>query len=336
MFEKISRFRTELMGFAIIWVILFHSEISIPILGNLYRIGYGGVDIFFFLSGLGLFFSFSKNQDVTLFYRKRFTRIFPTYIIIVLFSMLFLGPFRLTQFLVNVSTIGYWINKSYFEWYIPSLVLFYVTFPLLFKLINRSIGLFFSVILFVTVSLMVMKLQFHLNEKLILFITRIPIFSIGILWGKWTVEKKQFSKLSTRLIIILSLLGLIGTVLSNKYVPRPILLNYGLFWYPFIVITPGLCALISYTLDKLKLPFINKALAFFGTISLELYLLHVKLFEESGVIAEYFNMSRPLILLIIMLLIIPCSVFISKLITFLHKTINNVEMPVRRHGALRG
>jgi peptidoglycan/LPS O-acetylase OafA/YrhL len=326
MFEKISHFRTELMGFAIIWVILYHSGIGIPILDNLYRIGYGGVDIFFFLSGLGLYFSFKKEQNLALFYKKRFIRVFPTYTVIVLFSMILLDSFKLTQFLVNISMIGYWINRSYFEWYIPSLILFYLLFPLLFKLVNRDILSFLSIVVFVTLALIFIRINLDLNRMLMLFITRIPIFALGTLCGKWTFEKRQFNNLTTRLIILSSLVGLISAVLLINYLPHSILWNYGLFWHPFILITPGLCALISFTLDALRLSVINKVLAFFGTFSLELYLLHIKLFEKSNLIADYFNTSRFIVLLIIFILIIPSSIILSMLISFLNNIINNFRL----------
>ena len=86
MLQKISRHRTALMGFAIIGILLFHSRIAVPYIDNLFVIGYGGVDIFLFLSGFGLFFSFSENQNLASFYKKRFLRIFPAYIFIVFLS----------------------------------------------------------------------------------------------------------------------------------------------------------------------------------------------------------------------------------------------------------
>lgn len=326
MIERISHFRTELMGFAIIWVILFHSGIRIPVFDNLYRIGYGGVDIFFFLSGLGLFFSFKKEQNLAVFYKKRFIRIFPTYFVIVLFSMILLGSFNLIQFLVNISTIGYWINQSYFEWYIPSLVLFYLLFPLLYKLVNRNILSFLIIILLVTLTLIFIRIYFDLNGMLMLFITRIPIFSLGILFGKWTSEKKQFNNITTSLIILSSFVGLISIVLLSNYFPNSTLWNYGFFWYPFILITPGLCILITFALDALRLSVINKVLAFFGTISLELYLLHIKLFEKSNLLADYFNISRLIVLLIIFALIIPASILLSRLLSFLNSKINKNQL----------
>ncbi len=61
----ISRYRGELMGVAMIAIILFH--VSLPrsdMFYGLRRMGNIGVDIFLFLSGMGLWFSWVKNQSV--------------------------------------------------------------------------------------------------------------------------------------------------------------------------------------------------------------------------------------------------------------------------------
>ena len=119
------------MGFSIIWVTLFHAGIT-PVSEKITSIGYGGVDIFFLLSGIGLFHSFSKNQSLKQFYLKRLVRIFPTYLIVVLVMMLTSGSFELRTFLLKVSTLGYWFDSDYFDWYIPSLLMFYAVFLLVY------------------------------------------------------------------------------------------------------------------------------------------------------------------------------------------------------------
>ena len=60
----LSKHRSAIMGFAIIWIMIAHLKVSfdfIP-LQAIKKIGYGGVDIFLFLSGFGLYFSCSKDN----------------------------------------------------------------------------------------------------------------------------------------------------------------------------------------------------------------------------------------------------------------------------------
>lgn len=81
-----SKYRTELMGLAIVMVVFHHLTLrtSAGLLGKGYMFlrvtGAMGVDIFLFLSGLGLFYSFRKNPDIKAFYKKRLIRIIPTYV----------------------------------------------------------------------------------------------------------------------------------------------------------------------------------------------------------------------------------------------------------------
>ena len=69
--ETISIFRRELMGIAILWIMLRHLPISSGyyyVLDYLMNLGYGGVDMFLFLSGFGLFFSMKKDSRIGSFY----------------------------------------------------------------------------------------------------------------------------------------------------------------------------------------------------------------------------------------------------------------------------
>ena len=66
---NISRYRGELMGAAMIFVILF-SRLDFPrddTFFGLRRIGNIGVDIFLFLSGMGLWFSWTKRPSLSHF-----------------------------------------------------------------------------------------------------------------------------------------------------------------------------------------------------------------------------------------------------------------------------
>lgn len=54
----ILKYKKELMGCSILWVMFYHSgSVSQSSLCNMVKgIGYGGSDIFLFLSGMGIFF----------------------------------------------------------------------------------------------------------------------------------------------------------------------------------------------------------------------------------------------------------------------------------------
>ena len=59
--ENLSTYRNEIYGIAAIWIMLFHGRIAnidatFPYLYKILRLGNIGVDIFLFLSGIGIFF----------------------------------------------------------------------------------------------------------------------------------------------------------------------------------------------------------------------------------------------------------------------------------------
>ena len=70
---NISRFRGELMGAAMLFIILFH--VALPredAFFGLRRMGNVGVDMFLFLSGIGLWFSWTKNPSAKHFFIRRY------------------------------------------------------------------------------------------------------------------------------------------------------------------------------------------------------------------------------------------------------------------------
>ena len=125
-YKLISTERAALMGFAILWVMFFHSAAdlsNIPVIGIIKRFGNLGVDIFLLLSGLGLFYSANKisyeNNNIAAciknFYIKRLLRIVPATIVCMFPWYLYLyrnesvNPIR---FIADISSISYWIDGS--------------------------------------------------------------------------------------------------------------------------------------------------------------------------------------------------------------------------------
>ena len=79
----VSRYRSELMGAAILFIILFHVPLArSDAFFGLRRCGNIGVDMFLFLSCIGLWYSWVKNPSVKHFYKRRLLRILPTWLII--------------------------------------------------------------------------------------------------------------------------------------------------------------------------------------------------------------------------------------------------------------
>lgn len=72
--------------------------------------------------------------------------------------------------------------------------------------------------------------------------------------------------------------------------------NYGLYWYPFVLITPGICIWSSICLrwiDKYKgLRWIKRMLETVGSNSFEVYLIHIPIFEYAHKFIEHYEIRE--------------------------------------------
>ena len=140
---KISKYRSELMGFAIIIVMLFHVPLSRldPFFG-LRRMGNLGVDIFFFLSGIGLWYSWAKQQDWRRFYLNRALRIYPAWLIVA--GYFYISRFHGTTTASYVDLAGdiivnwdFWLHDELTFWYVPATMMLYLFAPPYMELVRR-------------------------------------------------------------------------------------------------------------------------------------------------------------------------------------------------------
>lgn len=196
--KDISTYRSELMGWSILWIMLLHFTFNqIKPLGFIAQYGFAGVDIFIFVSGLGLFFSLDINNNPISFYRKRLLRIFPTYYIIGFISNLLLNHDDIYTFLFRYSTIGFWIGKEYAEWFIPSIIILYFIAPFIKKIVDKRWYLFIYVII---VCIYVTSYYFADKDNLLdrshfFILYRIPVFIYGMIcayWIKYNMSSKYF------------------------------------------------------------------------------------------------------------------------------------------------
>ena len=81
----VSRFRSEIMGVAIVCVLVCHCGVFSwgtlqPCAKQLAPLFAIGVDMFLFVSGVGLWFSMKSDGNVLRFWRRRFLRVVPEYL----------------------------------------------------------------------------------------------------------------------------------------------------------------------------------------------------------------------------------------------------------------
>ena len=136
--------RNYLMGIAMLLVLLYHFTCWIGFRKLLLPFNWGfiGVDIFLFLSAIGLGFSASKRKYKD-FLRRRFIRIMPLYIFAaivdsILFHFTHNETLSLWDWICNITSLSYYGVGGYVrDWYLSSLLLLYITFPILSCFVNK-------------------------------------------------------------------------------------------------------------------------------------------------------------------------------------------------------
>ena len=271
------------MGAAILWIILFHLHLPGDsfFVTKIANLGYAGSDIFYFASGLGIWFSLQNTPNARTFYKKRARRILPMYWCFIVVWLAF-------RFLIREMTIPMAVGNllgiqvlfgldGAFNWYITYLLLFYLLAPLI-RLIYQKIKKDLLCVAFLAALLLVLFLTCHVSQ-ITIGLSRLPVFSLGMLFGKMKEEKKEISL--TQTVVMLCLLP-VGFGLAS-YFGTDVLRGWytGLIWYPLILSVPGICMLLSLlgrSTEKFW-PAKKGILSFLGEHTMELYYVHIFVLE---------------------------------------------------------
>ncbi len=285
--EKTIKYRNTWMALAIIWIVLTHSTLVVhnPVLLYIRQIGYGGVDLFIFASGLGCFYSLSKDSNINQFLKRRFNKIMPTFWCFLVFYFIYRklnGGIGISAIIGNILCLqSFTFKGDSFNWYIDCLWLFYFLAPYIYfrtqKMQNHFNAIWFMLIL------LFFSIPFFRCDNLIIMVTRLPLFFMGMYVGRLS-QKKDY-KLSILSVVLLIIVMIFGIMMLKYFLIHysKYLWSYGLYWYPFILITPGLCLCVSLFCMLIEKNIIGKGiikiLSVVGNHTLEIYLVHVLLFE---------------------------------------------------------
>lgn len=282
--------RTEIFGFVAIWIVLFHINSNIGFFGfpgagiisKVISIGNAGVDIFLFLSAIGLCHSMSKNTTFV-FYKNRTKRVVVPYLLLaipffvwldLIFSKAGIGKFTL-----DLITINYWITGNYPLWYVAFIIVFYALFPIIYKLDQKTKHI--TTFCFLCAAVIVEYLLFISNNILYInaerALSRIPIFLFGILFSA-IIPKLKDKNLALSASILL-LLGL-SIFVSFYKIAMPIVIKrylYGVL---------AICIVFVYAFIRKVMPlkYLYLILDWLGNISFEIYIVHVFILR---IIKEY-------------------------------------------------
>ena len=277
---NISRYRGELMGIAMIFIFLFH--VALPrsdMFFGLRRVGNIGVDMFLFLSGVGLWFSWMKHPSLKHFFKRRYLRVYPAWFII---SCLYYiphfhgGGVRAWVDLVGDITINwdFWLHDELKFWYIPAMMMLYLFAPPYMQLIRRHpVYRWLPVVMILWCILVQYVSPIHNAVGHIeIFWSRVPIFFIGINMGEAVRRKDKMDGASIWMILIVFAMTLSASIFLEQelhghfpiYVER-------MLYIPLTITTILLLNRVFRRTPK----WFNTIFKFVGALSLECYLIHI-------------------------------------------------------------
>ena len=291
-YSVLSKYRTELMGVAILWVMLFHSfdlDMGLPILEWLRAAGFGGVDIFILLSSMGLVMSLSRReQSYSQFMTRRASRVLPAYYLVMvpytLFVLLTRGG-HWSALLWNASLLYYWVRPlGAFNWYVAGSMTFYAVTPACFRRYRRSghrEALTAAGILLGLLAGRVLMIDGFWYSMDVFF--RIPIYFLGLLIGFYVLEERKLRGWDALFWCLW--LGLGAAYLL--YMGRGPYADYHPLCYLFLFTTVPMCLALCWCFDRLPLGWARRFFRLLGSHSLEIYLLNVSLFSETETLRRF-------------------------------------------------
>ena len=275
--SDLSTYRSQLMGIATLMIIICHSCASKVIMPDslcyLFCFGNIGVDIFLFLSGIGLYYSLSKNNlsnkenDIS-FYKKRFYRIYIPYLMVFIPSCLIfmlLGEYSLYDSILCLSTLEYWLFRRG-AWFVSLIVLLYLVAPFLYRALNGEHK--WIIAMAIVIALMILSnipiedqsstsVPYNIQRAF----SRTPSFIVGLTIGRSCKEGKQLTVTKMAIFIFVSIIS-------------SIILG---FWKCLWLIVPILLYILTPLIRWSKGSWVDKSLHFLGKISLESYLTNITL-----------------------------------------------------------
>lgn len=316
-FHFISKYRTELYGISILWIMIFHSRAICgyiwPMALRFIHFGNMGCEIFLFISGICLYFSFAKDNRMIPYLKKRAIRIWVPLLIICLpywIALFMKGTISISNFISKLFTLDFWLCGDQQIWFAAFMVIAYLLYPYFYHFIfDKGHPFLRTVILagFVVLLTLVVRSQnptFY--NRVEVGLTRFPVFILGVFTGKLVYERATFPR--KYLIVVFTFFIGFGLLTSKHFFTD--------IWqrYIFLFVAIPMTILLAYLLNQIPWDFPKKILRFFGTMSLELYFVHIIMvrFYKQGFLWP-FTPDNVLPYLFVMILCIPIAWLASKL-----------------------
>ena len=288
----VSRCRNELFGLSILGIIVFHfcestlhagKTDGFAVFSQIYDkiFSSSGVEIFLFLSGMGLFFSMKKNAHVGAFYKKRFRRVLIPYLLFGLvywiIQDLVLLKTDIGRFFSDFLLITVWTDGVRRFWFISFILILYLVFPFFFWLFDtnrqhRKLIFLLTVAVWILLCALLGCLAPDVYNNIELAVCRFPAFLFGVYYGGKIYTHEPFRWPEKLLIVGGLLLRVVTFAVRMRWIPRLFRWNNR---YETCLFAVALLFALALLLNRIRFQPLHKALAAVGKYSFELYITHV-------------------------------------------------------------
>ena len=305
----ISEARNVIFGIATLWIGLFHSDylndtISFYIKSDFIAeplkfirgTGNVGVDMFLFLSGIGLYFSFMKDSRVLSFWKKRLMRVLPSAFLIATFyfSLRYVngrfssGPL---YYVLRETFLYFFVKGERVFWFISLILLMYLVFPIFYKIIDKwkAWGMIVLVAVIVAGTFAVRAIAPGVYSNVEIALCRIPVFVIGIWAGRFVMEKKEIDRRWLWLVLAVAV-GMLVLMANYNVIVKAIVPGYTkemetmyIFIYRYAACPLGIALVVldSFICTELrhrgKANLLRNFFEFVGMYSMEYYMIYLNI-----------------------------------------------------------
>ena len=294
--RNLLKHRNAIYGALAIWIILFHinrrlgEPVQVPVLSQALTCGNMAVDVFMFFSGCCLFLSMKRKSDIKNFYKRRILRLLPAYFMITVPYWLWRslievplphGGFHFVRFFADLSSATFWLSGIEIAWFVDAIFVFYLLFPLIFKVVNQGDGRSILLLLAVYAANIIAIEYIPLYDRSSIAWTRLPIFIFGTIAGKY-VDKIDLSRLkgSCNFLVVggalfILIASLIVFPIGSLFTRGDIKSEY--LWLLYAPISMLLLTVLMFAVGKQTVKSVKctKYLEKAGGMSLELYMTHI-------------------------------------------------------------
>ena len=317
MFGKLKENRSLIMALAIIWVAFYHIPWPprAPWIDLIHDVGYMGVDVFLFISGIGACHSIGSRGGRA-YLSQRIKRILPGLLpILVLWSgiMVAVGAMNFLEFLGSVTLVGWWLGASkQLNWYFSAVWMFFLLAMALYRPMVRGKRPLLWLLGGCILSFLLVRLTPFSNQ--LTAFSRIPVFLFGMLVGRWEIRGTMGQKTLRGILYGLMIPGILLTVLVWHSWGDIWGDSLGLWWYPFALVVPGgifLTAEIGHLLREIRpVSKILRPVEAVGEASSEALMIHVGIYK----LIQLYVKLYPKHWLLVMLLCLVLSVAYHRLV----------------------